>query len=509
MTPKIQIKRSELERLSQEELVAFAREAEKLKQAQRRQSLDSYLTTAHTGQMQFHKSPKRFRFFGGGNRVGKTTGGTADFTWSNTGTHPFRKNKLPILSAIIVTDFENAAKNVLEKKVEELVPPHMVTRIERHQGGAFKRLFWQGGSVTDVYSHDQDPKVFEGTRYHRVWCDEPPPKHILTALMRGLVDFGGELVITGTPLMDQDLFQRYEAWRSAPESSPWDFIICDTYMNARNIGEGDVALGTSRIKAFEAELDPEERALRIQGAFAQMQGLIFTQWSRKTHVIEPKDIPHNWSIIESIDPHPQKPWAVTWTAIDGRGCKFLLQSMYLEGALDEIATGILMGRAKLPIKNNLRARIHRTLIDNASSVPTWHRSNTDPTARRLSVREELENMIGPRGAGGPRVECAPKNVHGKIDLFKRWLHTKERGGETRADFYVFDTEDNAAFVKEVEMYRWAKFQSKARASEAKGQPVKKDDDLIDTVLQVALTLGEQQQEAQIIEMTGLGRGFNG
>lgn len=508
-TKKLILTRSELEKLPKDELVAIAREAEKLRQASKQKSLDTYLQTAHPGQLKFHKSPKRFRFFGGGNRVGKTTGGTVDFAWSNMGIHPFKKNKIPIQTAIVVIDFENAAKNVLEKKFEERVPPNAIQKIERHQGGAFKKIHWASGSVTDVYSHDQDAGVFEGTRYHKVWCDEPPPRHILTALMRGLIDFGGELVITGTPLFDQDLFSRYSAWLADPERSPWDFLIFDTYINARNIGEGDEELGKSRIKAFESELDPEERSLRIDGSFAQMQGLIFKEWSRATHLIEEFKIPPQWSIIESIDPHPQKPWAVTWTAIDNRGAKILLLSHYIDGSLDEIAQGILMGRAQLPIKDDMRARITRTLIDNASSVPTWHKSFTDPTARRLSVREEMENMIGPRGAGGPRIEVAPKNVHGKIDLFKRWLHTKERGGSSRADFYVFHNEANMAFVKEIEQYRWAKYQSKARSTEAKGQPIKKDDDLIDTVLQVALTIGEGPREAPaIIDMTDLGRGFH-
>ena len=167
-----------------------------------------------------------------------------------------------------------------------------------------------------------------------------------------------------------------------------------------------------------------------------------------------------------------------------------------------------MGRAQIDMENGLHPKISRTLIDNSSSVPMWQKSNADPTARRVSVREELEYKIGPRGAGGPRIEVAPKNVQGKIDLFKRWLAVTQRRGKMRPDFYVFQNEDNVNFIKEIEHYRWAQFKG-ARATEATGRPVKKNDDIIDAVLQIALTLGDSQKLSQTHESINLVGEFRG
>lgn len=438
---------------------------------------------------------------------GKSTAGAAEMIWCCLGIHPFKKGRVPIKTAIIVPDFENHAKGILEPKLKEWAPEGSIKKLERHQGGAVKKIYWSSGSTSEVFSHDQDHMVFEGSDYDLAWFDEPPPKKIWTAIWRGMTDRGGAMYLTGTPLASPWVYDEYRKLKDNQDPVKW-YIQFHSEVNAKNLGEGDAELGKQRLKEFADSLDPEERAARLEGAFVQLQGLIFKSWSRATHVIAPFDIPTSWRIIESVDPHPQKPWAVTWTALAPNGAKILLQSLYLEGTIDDIGTGILMGRAKLPVKEGLRPNITRTLIDNSASVPTWQKSNIDPTARRISVREELELMIGPRGAGGPRVEVAPKNVQGKIDLFKRWLNMKPRNGVTRADFYAFDTPENDSFFREIEMYAWAKFQSKARADEAKGQPVKKNDDLIDTVLQVALTLGNESGagDSGIVDMTG---GFTG
>lgn len=508
---KTKIPLRDLKSKSHEELLAIAQQAVKIRDAEKRRSIEFYRERMNEGQDKFHRSQKRYRFFGGGNRLGKTSAGAVELYWWCTGTHPYRKTPaLPIKAALVVTDFENQAKNVLEPKIEELFPPGEV-EFDRHQNGAIKRIYFKLGSTVDVFSHDQDPKVFEGTKYHVVWGDEPMPIHIFQALSRGLVDWGGHFYMTATALDNEWLYEKKDAHDADPKASPWDFFVFSSYINAKNIGGGDEALGKQRLDEYAAELDEETRAQRLDGQFGRAQGRIFKGWSRAIHVIDPFPIPSHWKIYESVDPHPQKPWAVTWTAVTPLGPKILLQSLYLDGSIDEIAAGILMGRARLETSDKFGITIHKTLIDNSASVPMWQKSFLDPTARRVSVREELENLIGPRAFGGPRVEVAPKNVQGKIDLMKRWLNVRDRGaGVPMAGFYVMRTEENEAFIKEIENYRWAKFQAKARQKEARGQPVKKDDDLIDTVLQVALVVGDgTTKESVIVDMTALGRDFSG
>jgi hypothetical protein len=436
-------------------------------------------------------------FIFSGNRGGKTTCGAVEHIWRATGTHPFKKNKVPIKTAIIGPDFENWGRTVLEPKLNTWAPSGAIKKIERHQNNAIKRIFWTSNSTTDCFSWDQSPMVFEGTDYDLIWFDEPPPHWIWKALWRSCVDRGGSMYMTGTPLMSPWLYEIYQQMKNHDDPIR-DYIKFASYVNAKNIGEGDEALGKKRLEDLASEYSAEDRAARIDGDFVQVQGLVFKAWDRSIHLINPFPVPPQWPIYESIDPHPHKPWAVTWTAHAPNGAKILLQSIYAEGVIDEIANQIIYARGQLVIRDNLQLKISRTFIDNSSSVPLWQKSGTDPTARRISVREELENMIGPRGAGGPRVEVAPKNVAHKIDILKQWLHVKERNNVKRADFYVFN-DKNEAFIDEIEGYVWDRYKTRQDGG-LKDRPVKKNDDILDTVMQVALVLGSKSNDtnAEII-----------
>lgn len=504
----LKITTSELENLSQEELVNFAQRVQGLKKARKQKRLETYFENAHEGQNLFHRTNKRIRFIFAGNRGGKTTCGAVEFIMWNTGTHKFLKTKTPIKSAIVVPDFSNHAIKILEPKLNEWCTDGQIRKFDRNQAGAICRIYWASGSVTDVYSWDQDPMVFEGSDYDLVWFDEPAPRKIWAAMWRSCTDRGGYMYLTGTPLNCDWLFSEFQKIRDNNDHPLMWYVIFDQWANAKNIGEGDEGLGRQRLLDLASLYDEDEKNARIHGMFVQMSGMIFKGWSQNIHVIEPFPIPKRWPIIESIDPHPQKPWAVVWVALAPNGAKILLSSLYADGTIDEVADAILMARAQLEIEEELKPNLSRCLIDNASSVPMYQKSFRDPTARRVSVREELEMMIGPRGAGGPRVEVAPKNVQGKIDVFKRWLRVQNHKGKERADFFVFQNEDNLAFIKEIEHYRWAQYKGQ-RSNDATGRPVKKNDDLIDAVLQVALTIGENKAilaEEESINLTG---GFKG
>ncbi len=502
MTVKISLR--ELEGKSQEELLLIAEKVKELKIAKKQRKLESYLATANLGQLEFHKDTHRIKFVLWGNRGGKSTGGTVELAWRNLGIHPFKRTKVPIKSAVVLQDFENHCKNVFEPKLKEWVPEQFIKKIERHQGGAIKKIIWSTGSTTDVYSHDQDLKVFEGSDLDLVYFDEPPPKQIFNAMWRACTDRGGEMYMTGTPLASPWLYEEYQKWK-ANDDGIKTFMQNDSYVNARNLGDGDEALGKRRIDELASQYSTEEQEARIKGGFIQLSGLIFKNWDRAKHLIRPFPWPQDWQIYESIDPHSQKDWAVSWVGIAQNGSKVLLHSTYIGGVIDEIANEILLCRENLGIKDGLRPRITKCLIDNAASVPLWQRSHTDLTSRRLSLREELENLIGPKGAGGPRIEVCPKNVSQKIDIFRRWLHEKERYERKRADFFVFDKPENEGFLFEIENYVWDRYRNR-NVDGLKPKPVKKNDDLLDTIMQICLILkdGEDFVTEPIASVSGYG-----
>lgn len=484
----MKISRADLEGLSNLEMATLIKKMQEVEVAQKSRTLDDYFKTAHDGQKQFHKAAAthRIRYFFGSNRSGKSTAGFVEDLWLALGRHPnLNKWKLPAKGLIVVQDFENACRNILEPKFQTWAPSGAITKIEKTQTGAWRKIYFSTGSTIDILSHDQDKKVFEGSDYDWAHFDEPPPKDIFTAVWRGLVDRGGLCFLTGTPLASPWLYQEYIKARDG-DPLRWHIIV-GIKQNAKNLGEGDESVGLKRIQEFSEVIDPEERGARLEGDFLQMKGLVFKNWSRPVHLITPFTWPSNWTIWESIDPHPHKPYGVSWIGVTENNCKILLRSGLFEGVIEEIGQQILYERTQIPISGNNKPRIVRSLIDNAASVPIWSKSNTDPTAKRISVREELENIIGPR-YGGPRIEVAPKNVKQKIDILRQWLHV---GEDKKCDFYVFDNTENQQFTNEIENYIWETKRG-GLLQGLKDQPRKIDDDILDTVMQTALTMPNLQ-----------------
>lgn len=438
---------------------------------------------------------------------GKSTAGVNELIWNCLGTHPFKRCRTPIKSAVILSDYENHCKNIFEPKLTEWAPPNSY-KVERNQSGAIRRIMWNNGSVTDVYSHDQDKKVFEGSDYSFALFDEPPPAWLFKSVWRGLTDHGGYAVITATPLMDPWLYNEYKRFKAGEQTLYW-FRFVSSYENAKNIGDGNEALGKTRLDQFADLLDPEERAARLGGEFMQAQGMVFSGWDRSVHLIKPFKWPHDWPIIESIDPHPRKPAGVSWVGLAPNGAKILISSGYLEGDVIELGDEILRRREMLDIKDDRKPRITRCLIDNASNAPLTGKSLMNMSRERVSYREELEGVIGPKGAGGPRIECPPKDVAGKIAALRAWLTVRERDERQRPDFFVFDTPENEDFIAEIEGYVWARFKSRDRG-DYKDQPIKKNDDILDSVLQVALTLkAHDEKEAEVGRIFKTGNTYSG
>ena len=489
--------------MSGPELAIMIKKFQEIEQANKLKTLESYLETAHDKQIAFHKATARIRYFLGGNRSGKTTAGAVEMLWQLLGRHPYRKRAVPLKGVVIAQDFENHVKNIIEPKFEAWAPSGAIVKTERNQNGAWRKVWFSTGSVLDIMSHDQDIKVFEGSDYDLAWFDEPPPKNIFNAVWRGLTDRGGEAYITGTPITGPWMYQEF---KKAEEGDPlrWAQFV-DSDENASNLGDGDRALGLKRLDEFVSTLEPEEREARRHGKFLQLAGLILKGWDRKHHLIPPFKWPTYQKVIESIDPHSQKPWAVSWIGITPNNKKILLRSGRFEGVIDQIANQILEARSEIETESGLPIRPFQIIIDNHASVPLWSRSHTDLTARRISVKEELENLIGPP-AGGPRIVVAPKNVMGKIDLFKQWLHIHDVEGEKwnrESDFYAFNIPENERFVFEIENYIWDSKRGGVLTG-LKDQPKKENDDILDSIMQVALTLKKTGNERPQILRTPRG-----
>lgn len=263
----------------------------------------------------------------GGNRSGKTTCGTVEAIAHALGHRPWLAPEdpnyvvrladgspipVPNVGRIVFQSYEVNAVQTIYPKFQEWLPERHVRHVQRNQHGAPTRIDLTNGSVIHLMSYKQDSRAFEGPAGHWFWFDEPMPQSIFNGLKRGLVDHAGVCWGTMTPLTEPWLAEVLFANANEPGSGimAWEFSIWD------NCVENGGTLTSAAIMSLLSKLPAHERATREHGKFLHLSGRVFPTWRPEPpYWIEPIHIPADWPRVCVIDPHPNKPIAVTWLAV--------------------------------------------------------------------------------------------------------------------------------------------------------------------------------------------------
>jgi phage terminase large subunit len=74
------------------------------------------------------------------------------------------------------------------------------------------------------------------------------------------------------------------------------------------------------------------RYIRLrEGKCANVEGMIYEEWDKDTHLIDPFPIPADWERIRVIDFGTVHPFVCGWWAIDGDGRMYLYRQIYMTG----------------------------------------------------------------------------------------------------------------------------------------------------------------------------------
>src|SRR3990167_3552422 len=202
------------------------------------------------------------------------------------------------------------------------------------------------------------PKWYKGRRWERpttgrvfaddfAWFDEPPPRSLWIATIRGLVDNDGVDFFTLTPLKEPWLFD--EIYNS--KNSKVFSVLCDMRHNLERVNpltNRTIGLKESAIQKFESKLTEEERETRMHGKFRYLSGRIWKEWDRDVHTFD-RSIwmegkgnvasdgvpPEHWPRIMLIDPHDRNPHALLWIACDETNNYWAYREAWLADTLIE------------------------------------------------------------------------------------------------------------------------------------------------------------------------------
>lgn len=289
---------------------AIREAAEKLRRQAVEPNIDGY--HPHAKQELFHRSTSRIKLYIGGNRSGKTVGGiTEDIFWLR-GRHPYRNTpRTPVRGRIVTTDFTNGVEKTIIPNLLRFVP------ISELRGGSWfsaydnqlRTLHFENGSFVELMSYDQDLDKFSGTSRHFIHFDEEPPQDIYGECRARLVDTGGSLWFTMTPV--EGMTWVYDdLYEPAVNGQMPEVYVLEIDMT-ENPYISQTEIDFLKVGTDEAEIDA-----RIHGRFVEVAGKVYPMFSKDTHVIDPVEIPSNWQIHASMDHGLTNPTAWLWHAVD-------------------------------------------------------------------------------------------------------------------------------------------------------------------------------------------------
>lgn len=211
-------------------------------------------------------------------------------------------------------------------------------------------------------------------------------------------------------------------------------------------------LGNERIEKAKRNATEDYFAQEYLADFRKFTGLVYKDFQRETHVIEPFDPPASWTVFRGIDFGSTNPTACVWIAVDGDDNWYIVAEHYATGQTIDYHAGVINA-------NRLSGRVSTTFGDPSGAqwisefaqrgiyitpankevgqaFATWVTFGIDKIAQKLKPVP-----------GRPRLQNAPAIRH---DTGEASASVHDQRGAP--GLYVFNTCTNT--IREFETYRW-------------------------------------------------------
>jgi len=421
------------QQLQDAEVLELYRLTKALDEGQRERRMDRYRELPHL--TPFHQSRARIRMLIGGNRSGKTTAGLMEFLRYMLGTHPYRPISPPNQGWIVIPDLD-VARDVILPMMMQYLPSSEILRFNRLE----MTLELRCGSSFKFKSSESDVSKFQSAERRIIWFDEEPRREIWEeCLMRTGADQPLDIVLTMTPLQGMD-------WSYDDiylKQQPGEIEV----FPAHTINNVHLPLAERERLALKFK-GSEDEAARLRGEYFSRSGVIYKDFNKLRHVVDPFPIPASWPVIAAVDPHPRKPSVCLVGALSPEN--FLYITHEVIGGEDML----LKDFAEMIRKILVGKRVFRRLID-PSALAKDMRSGK-------SIRDELAQH-------GVPTQPAINDVFFGIEEVRKRL----RGGQ----LMVFRT--CSRLLWEIEHYQWDEYRGRGKRRDVKEEPKKIDDDLCD------------------------------
>lgn len=349
--------------------------------------------TSTNGQIGFHKSKKQIRLLVAGNRSGKSEALVMESIWLALGTHPYHKIPVPNKGKLYGDTFPIITMETFGPKFKKWLPKSVLDSSKpyiRSAQGHLVGINFANGSRVTFGAYQQEAGTSEGGDFDWVGFDEPPPRNIYIANLRGIVDRGGLMWFSMTPLREAWIYD--ELWVPGVDGTK-DYIECFNWSSYDN-----PYINKSTLDILAAECTPQEREVRIEGLFKKLQGVVIDTYRPEYSDIEPFELDENFVIYEGLDPHSAKPNAALWKAVDRNGFRYACAELDFDGGIYDFGVEIAKVRRRLTANG---AKFIKSISDTSVNTEDWQ--------FKINMRDELNRALRDQGETILPLMAAKKN----------------------------------------------------------------------------------------------------
>lgn len=230
----------------------------------------------------------------------------------------------------------------------------------------------------------------------------------------------------------------------------------------------------------------EERIQReIMGSFDAFEGMVYPEFRRDLHVVQPFKIPDGWTRVIGCDHGYRNPAAWVWGAVDQDGNLYIYKEFYeKEWLIDEIVLGKKDERGqRIPDRPGVATLCKGEKIEQAVMDPSTKAERNERNGVKVSDFTLYQEALP---ADFPLM-TANNDVSAGIDRVKMYLKADGKTGKPK--LYVFSTCENV--IEEMTKYRYRELNpSQEGKQNEKEEPYKHDDHAMDALRYLVMTRPE-------------------
>lgn len=324
------------------------------------------------------------------------------------------------------------SKQIHWRGLQQLVPQGLIEKKNEVE----RSITFKNGSVIELKGAE-NPDALRGVKLRGLVIDEIASIRnwdwLWSEVLRPtLTDYEAPALFISTPKGFNHFYELYQTGQSTN----------DTYKSWRFTSYDNPYIPKGEIDNAKKELTEDTFYQEYMADFRKYTGLVYKEFDRQIHAIEPFTIPESWSFYRSVDFGSTNPTACLWIAVDGDDNWFVVDEHYATGQTIDFHAGSINAKSQ-------GRSIIATYGDpsGAQWISEFAQKGVFITPANKEVGQAFNTWVT---FGIDKVSQKLKATPGH--LVSTLPQARDGGTRGNPSFYVFSSCVNT--VREFEAYRW-------------------------------------------------------